>query len=54
LTANQTLTLPDATGTVIVGTITSPTTNQLLQWNGTAWVNATVSSADVLQVQVFS
>ena len=54
LTASRTQTLPDAAGTVIVGTITSATTGQLLQWNGTAWVNATVASADVLQVQVFS
>jgi hypothetical protein len=54
LTASRTQTLPDATGTVIVGTITSATNGQLLQWNGTAWVNATVASADVLQVQVFS
>lgn len=29
-------------------TITSPTTNQVLQWNGSAWVNATISPATTL------
>jgi hypothetical protein len=28
-------------------TITSPTTNQVLQWNGTKWVNATVAAGGV-------
>lgn len=32
---------------LIDATITSPTTNQVLQWNGTKWINATIAAGGV-------